>query len=126
MVAVGGGRVRVAVERGGACGGCAVGCGSSLTRWLRPAEFELPADRPYRVGEPVLLRLPERALLQAASLAYVPPLAGMGLSLAAAGAAGLGDAAALACALAGFAAGQVFARRRARRRWPVQIVSGGP
>jgi len=64
------------------CGGCAVdgACGTSLlARYLGPKRLSLQAHNPIgaKPGERVIIGLPESALLEAAVLAYLMPLAAL-------------------------------------------------
>lgn len=103
--------VRVSRDQAG-CGRCEQpgGCRSGLlSRPLRPdcGEYRVANRIGARVGETVVLRVPEGAVLRAAAGAYVVPvlmiLAGAGMGVGAAGSGGGEDVAALAGAATGLA-----------------------
>lgn len=76
------GRALVEVQRRTACGGCASqgGCGTSvIAAWFgrRPSRLWVRAATPVRVGEPVVIGLPEATLLHASLLMYLLPVLGL-------------------------------------------------
>ena len=77
-----GGRALVEVQRRTACGGCASqgSCGTSvIAAWFgrRPSRLWARTAMPVRVGETVLVSLPEATLLQASLLMYLLPVLGL-------------------------------------------------
>ncbi len=95
----------------GACGG--KGCGSSvLTRLWHREEPDYPVLNTLRarVGDAVVVGVPDGVLLRASLAAYSVPLAGV-VAGALAGA-GFGDAGAVVGAVTGFSAAALWLRRR--------------
>lgn len=118
---VDGERVRVEVQRRGACGGCesGVSCGTSaLGRWFArgTSELWLRTTLPLRVGEGVVVGLEETSLLRASLLLYLLPVLGL-VAGAIAGTAlagiGSGDWPAIAGGGLGLAGGLTLSRARA-------------
>ena len=126
IVALDARQLTVRFEAASACGACRaakVCAGSAPTRDLvvpRPAGAFATGDRIY-VG------LREDAAMRAAALAYLAPLAGLGIALVAAALAGLPDDAIALASFAGlgvgFAAVRVLARRAAPRLQP-SVIGG--
>ncbi len=127
--------VRVCTRAATHCARCAQGrgCGGGLIGALMArgdTSMIAVCDDPARtqVGDAVTVQLPERALLEAAALAYLLPLCTMLLAVALAMIAGVGREGLVAlAALGGLLLGGWLARRivrhvRAQRFCPVAIV----
>jgi sigma-E factor negative regulatory protein RseC len=112
------GRAEVQVTRRSACGQCgAAGCaGATLAGLFKARPLVLAVDDPLGTapGDAVVLGLDEGALVRAAALAYLLPLAALMLAALAAGALGLGDGATLLAALTGLGAGVPLTRALGR------------
>jgi len=117
-----GDRALVEVQRRTACGGCASqdGCGTSvIAAWFgrRPSRLWVHALTPMRVGETVVVSLPEAMLLQASLLMYLLPVLGLvggaALGNLLAGAATGGDLPGIAGGVLGLLAGLGASRARA-------------
>lgn len=116
VVAVDGAKVWLEAESMSACAGCAAkaGCGTSAQPSRRtPRRFAATNDLDARIGERMVVGIPENALLRASATAYLVPLLAMIVAAVAASGLGGGDGAAALAAVAGLAAGLAFARRRA-------------
>lgn len=82
VVSVGDGYAELEVQRGSSCGSCAAkaSCGTSaISRFLgsRSARIRLENRLGAKVGEEVVLGLPEQALPKASFLVYIVPLLAM-------------------------------------------------
>lgn len=117
-----GSQALVEVQRRTACGGCASqdGCGTSvIAAWFgrRPSRLWVRAPTPVRVGETVVVSLPEAMLLQASLLMYLLPVLGLvgGAALGSllAGAATGGDLPGIAGGVLGLLAGLGASHARA-------------
>ena len=123
VVAVSEVRVWLEPEQTSSCGSCATsgscgakGMGTTASR-LEARRFTLAQpDEPLRVGDRVVVGVPENALVKAALTAYGLPLVLMlGAGVLAAGQGTNSDGFALIAMVAGLALGLVLARRRAKR-----------
>lgn len=124
-----GDRARVACLSRRDCARCAAGrgCGAAyFARLLGAQPTEIDAGCPDglpETGERVVLELSEPALLEAAALAYLAPLAGLVVGATLGAMSGAGEAAAMFGAVAGVALGwggaALYARGRADKLRPV-------
>jgi len=119
VVAIEAGTVWLEPEPAAGCGGCRslAACGGSAGRGVLPARRFCLTDVPQpRLGERVVVGIPEGALLHASAVAYAIPLLTMlAAGTAAARLGGGGDGAAALGALGGLAAGAVIAHAVAGR-----------
>lgn len=105
-------------EPAASCSGCLslASCGSKgSARGLAARRFPLEGNHRLRVGERVVVGLPESAVLRASSVAYAVPLATMIGAGMVAQALGAGDAGGAAAILGGLGVGLVIAWGLARR-----------
>ncbi len=116
---LGDGRVRVLAARRATCGQCSVeqGCGrASLARLFSGSvAMDLEDTLGLQPGEQVVIGLPEQALLKASMAIYGVPLAAMLALALIADALFAGEAMVMAAAIAGLAAGVLWARGYGRR-----------
>ena len=104
-----------------ACARCRSGQGCGASQWARlfgepgASRLPLPEDCTLPAGSPVRAGIQARALLKAATLAYLVPLLGFVATLAALDALDLPEAASLIAGL-GVAFAMLLAGRRAMRR----------
>lgn len=82
VVAVDGAHARVARDGDGGCGSCGSGQGCGLSLWARffgrrQNEFTVRNPKGARVGDRVLVGIPEQALVRGALLVYLLPLVAM-------------------------------------------------
>lgn len=107
------------IEASAGCGACAAksGCGvaGKAKGGQRRQRFLLPNHFGGRIGERVVIGIPESMLLRASALAYAVPVLTMVGGAVLAGAFGAGDGGAALGGLAGLVAGLGFAHLRARR-----------
>jgi len=125
VIAVGGGRARLACQVQSSCKSCGAGrgCGLRLLARDRDTELDVPDGSdglPKLVpGQYVTIAIPDTDVLRAAALAYLPVLAGL-LAGALLGSwlGGSSDGPVALGSLLGAASGWSLARGRARRRRP--------
>ena len=122
IVSIGNGSATVEVERIAACARCAAGkgCGAGLLSGSTKAatlEVSLSSHSQFSEGDEVTLKLEPAHLLRATILVYGLPLAGMVLGLSAGWLVSrpLADGVAVACAVAGLAAGFIAGRWQLNR-----------
>lgn len=123
VVAIDGGRVWLEAETTGACASCSAkaGCASGDKSSRRvPRRFAMNNDFDGRIGDRIVVGIPEGALLRASATAYLLPLLAMLAAAVMAEHLGGGDAVAALAAVAGLVGGLVLARARA-----VRLVAGG-
>lgn len=123
VVAIDGVHAEVRTERRSVCGGCAArdGCGTSLIERLlgtRPNRVRALNQAQARVGERVMLGIPEQGLLGASLAVYLVPVSGLVIGallgerlLGQAVGVGPADWAALLGTVAGFALSLLWLRR---------------
>jgi positive regulator of sigma E activity len=113
-------QAEVLVQRGSACGGhcasCGGACGVSQRLYVR-------ADNPVHAAEGDRVTISSRsgAILSAAALIYLLPLATLFSAYAAAAVAGLSDSAAIGISLAGLALGILAVVLISRRRRSIRF-----
>lgn len=118
VVAVEPGAAWLEMEPTAGCASCAAKNGCGVPKASQAAgrqRFRLEDHFGARLGDRVVVGIPESALLNASALAYAVPVLGMIVGAVAAGAAGGGDGVAALAALAGLAAGLLVSRFRAAR-----------
>lgn len=123
VVSIDGGRAWLEAESTGACAGCSAkaGCASgSKTSRRVPRRFAMTNDFDGRIGDRIVVGIPEGALLRASATAYLLPLLTMLAAAVVAEGMGGGDAAAALAAAAGLGLGLLLARLHAAR-----LAAGG-
>jgi sigma-E factor negative regulatory protein RseC len=120
VVSSGDGRALIETRRRTGCTSCGErgGCGVAvIADWLGRRPTRVDAADPFgtHAGDEVVLGIEERALLQAAAIAYLVPLAGVFLFALAAAVAGMAETAIIAAGTVGLVAGIAMGRRLARR-----------
>lgn len=107
------------IETSGSCGGCSARSGCGVAGNAKSARnrqrFFMANDFGGRIGERVVIGIPESMLLRASALAYAIPVLAMVGGAVAAGGLGAGDGGAALGGLAGLAAGLGFAQLHAKR-----------
>lgn len=106
------------IEPSSACGSCGARAGCGVPRRLKGRSvqrFALPNDFEGRLGERIVVGIPQKALLRASAIAYLLPLIAMIGAAVLAGWLGYGDGGAALAALGGLAGGFVLAHSRARQ-----------
>lgn len=112
----------VETVRRSTCGSCQAraGCGQALLTKLgagaRQGYLRVLTDRPLKVGDNVVIGLPENAVVTASLLMYLFPLCGLFLAALAADAVGLAEAWVILAALFGLVLGFVGVRWYAWRQ----------
>lgn len=105
-------------EQTTACGGChsAAACGVQPgSKRLVARRFTLPNDHDFKVGERVVVGVPDRTLVRASLLAFgLPLVTTLGAGLVAQKVLGAGDGASALAALAGLVVGFLAVQVRAR------------
>lgn len=128
VASIEGGRMHLQALSSGGCRACAssASCGTAKLGKLLPTvehALVLPLQPERRVGDLIELELPESALLAAACLAYLPPLAGLllgALAISPAGAA-LQPLGGVLGVIAGLALSRILGRRSSSRLAPRPI-----
>lgn len=120
VVAVDGAVAWIEPDPATSCGGCSAkrSCGTALLPDMfgkADRRVPIPNDFNARVGEGVMVGIPEGALVRASGIAYILPLVVMLAAGLAADRLIGGDAAALAGAVTGLIAGLAFVGVRSRR-----------
>lgn len=121
VLAVESGAVWVETVRQSACNSCQAraGCGQSLLNRLgagqRQGFVRALTSSFYKVGDEVVIGIPENAVLRGSSLVYVLPLLGLFLFALLAQAIGLAEPAVIAAGFAGMGLGFLLGRWRATR-----------
>lgn len=116
VVAIDGARVWLEAEAMSVCAGCSAkaGCGTAAQPSRRtPRRFAVTNALDARVGERMVVGIPEDALMRASATAYLVPLLSMIVAAMAAAGLGGGDGAAALAAAGGLTGGLLFAKRRA-------------
>jgi sigma-E factor negative regulatory protein RseC len=117
VVSIESGMATVEVEKTGGCGRCGEpgGCGNTLLTQMRPVtprRYKVPNEIDAKVGDRVIVSVPEGAVLSAALSVYVIPLACLVLGVAVGTLLG-SEIAAVAGGAIGLIAGFLFLKGRA-------------
>ncbi len=119
VVALDGDRIWLEIEGSAGCGACAAKAGCGVAGKARGPSarqrFALPRHFEARIGDRIVVGVPESALVRASAIAYAVPVATMVAAAVIAGALGAGDGGAALSAAGGLAAGLGFSQIRARR-----------
>jgi sigma-E factor negative regulatory protein RseC len=116
---------RLVCEQAGQCDLCGSGggCGLSLLGASRARHLTVPRrtdrTRPLVAGDAVLVSVADDAIVRAAALTYLLPVAGLLAGAGLAHALGMGDGVAFLASLAGTLAGVAYGRRAGVRRFRV-------
>ncbi|MCW2306920.1 SoxR reducing system RseC family protein [Rhodobium gokarnense] len=119
----------VETERTAGCASCAAksGCGTAAIGSVlgkKASRLRMVNDIDARVGDRVVLVLPETALLRAAIVAYILPVLAMIVAAATVAGLGAGDLGAGLAAVLGLGAGLLFARHGATAPFVLTSLGG--
>jgi sigma-E factor negative regulatory protein RseC len=115
--------VWVEAERQSTCGQCAArnGCGTGLLAkhvGQRFSRIAVNTDLALRVGQPVMVSIPEQALLSGAVMMYLLPLIALFASAMLTRMVGGGELLQIVSGLIGLCAGFIWVRRRVKDQSP--------